>query len=189
MKRIDGAGHVGNRFVTEDAATSRPPTEITAAWLNGVQEEICNVIVGAGLTLNGGSETQLRDAIIAMVGSGTSGATNADTLDGYDSTQIWRNDAVVFNTADQGYYQFPPDASGRRIIHQWGPLAAAGGNQNIAFGIPFPNACFSIVPSIDSDTDDATLFKAYVRNRTRMGFQLYVGGINMRGGTYFAVGW
>ncbi len=189
MKRIDGAGHVGGRFVSEDVATSRPPTEITASWLNGLQEEVCNVIVGAGLVLNGGSETQLRDAIIAMIGSGAAGATNADTLDGYDSTQFWRNDAVVFNTADQGYYQFPPDASGRRIIHQWGPLAAVGGNQNITFGTPFPNALLSIVPSIDSDTDDATLFKAFVRNRTRLGFQLFAGGINMRGGTYFAVGW
>lgn len=49
MDRINGAGHVDHMFVAEDVDTGRPPTEITDAWLNGVQEELMTVIQSAGI--------------------------------------------------------------------------------------------------------------------------------------------
>lgn len=70
MNRIDGAGHIGNMFVAEDSAISRPPTEITDDWLNGVQEELIAVITGADLIPAAGDNTQLRQAIAKMIQSG-----------------------------------------------------------------------------------------------------------------------
>lgn len=63
MKRIDAPGHVGNRFVAEDVATSRPPTEIDASWLNHVQEELCGLVEGAGIALSDASWGQLFQAV------------------------------------------------------------------------------------------------------------------------------
>lgn len=63
MDRINGAGHVGHLFVTEDPATNRPPTEITDIWLNGVQEEICSFIESQGYVLDQNDNTLLGKAI------------------------------------------------------------------------------------------------------------------------------
>ena len=49
MHRINGPGHVNNTFVYEDASINRPPTELTADWLNQVQAEIVGVIEAAGM--------------------------------------------------------------------------------------------------------------------------------------------
>lgn len=67
MHKIDSAGHVDNKFVAEDLATNRPPTEITADWMNALQEEPINVIAAAGLTLDKGDNTQLLQAINILI--------------------------------------------------------------------------------------------------------------------------
>jgi hypothetical protein len=67
MDRINGPGHVNNRFVEEDPATLRPPTEITALWMNGIQEEQVGVIEGVGMVPNAADNTQLRVAINKMI--------------------------------------------------------------------------------------------------------------------------
>ncbi|MCZ4065653.1 hypothetical protein NB636_06200 [Oxalobacter aliiformigenes] len=76
MDRIKGAGHVNNRFVSEDAQAGRPPTELTAEWFNNVQEELCAVIEKAGITLNENDQTQLYQAIVQIVQSAQSGFTH-----------------------------------------------------------------------------------------------------------------
>ena len=76
MDRIKGAGHVNNRFVSEDAQAGRPPTELTAEWFNNVQEELCAVIEKAGITLNESDKTQLYQAIVQIVQSAQSGFTH-----------------------------------------------------------------------------------------------------------------
>ena len=63
MHRIDGLGHVNNMFVHEDVSTNRPPTEITAAWLNTVQEEIIAVIAAQNIALKKASSAQLLGAL------------------------------------------------------------------------------------------------------------------------------
>ena len=63
MHLTDAAGHVNNQFVHEDPTTNRPPTEIDAAWLNAMQNELANVIKGLGLELNKNDQTQLLQAI------------------------------------------------------------------------------------------------------------------------------
>lgn len=64
MQRIEGAGHLGNRFVAEDVGANRPPTEITAEWLNGVQEELASLVEWAGLALDRADNTQVRRALL-----------------------------------------------------------------------------------------------------------------------------
>lgn len=65
MHRIDGAGHVNNRFVAEDQATLRPPTEITPEIMNAFQEELASFIEWAGIMLSKGDNTQLRKSLLA----------------------------------------------------------------------------------------------------------------------------
>lgn len=67
MQKIagDGATHDG-RFQAADAALGHVATEITAPWLNAVQDEIVNVVEGAGITLNTADNAQLVAAIRRM---------------------------------------------------------------------------------------------------------------------------
>lgn len=75
MDRTNGAGNVGRMFVAEDIATNRPPTEVTAAWLNAIQEEIAGTIEGSGAALNPASNAQLLAAIVKLA-EGRIGAGN-----------------------------------------------------------------------------------------------------------------
>ncbi|ADE10488.1 hypothetical protein [Sideroxydans lithotrophicus] len=54
-------------FQNGDMATSTPPTDFNADWCNHVQEEIANVIEGAGMALDAGSYAQMREAIKRMI--------------------------------------------------------------------------------------------------------------------------
>lgn len=63
MDRINGAGHVNHMFVSEDAAASRPPTEITPEWMNGVQEELVAIIEDDEQALDSGILNQVLCAI------------------------------------------------------------------------------------------------------------------------------
>lgn len=83
MDRINGAGHIAHMFVAEDAGLGRPPTEITDAWLNGVQEEVISVITDSGQVPDSGTLNQLllgikkiiqRSASISAVAAGTADA-------------------------------------------------------------------------------------------------------------------
>jgi len=59
------AGNVGYF----DDQTPGVETVFTARWLNRVQNELCNVIIDiGGLTLNGASDTQLRDTLAHTIG-------------------------------------------------------------------------------------------------------------------------
>lgn len=67
MDRINGAGHVDHLFVAEDVPTNRPPTEITAEWLNSVQEEIAKFPESLGAVLDPANRHQMYDAVVNMI--------------------------------------------------------------------------------------------------------------------------
>ncbi|WP_445372742.1 hypothetical protein ACH518_09695 [Methylomonas sp. HW2-6] len=69
MHKIDGAGNIGGMFVWEDPDLNRPPTELTAEWLNAVQQELINVILWAELDLNKSDNSQLLQALQAKFAS------------------------------------------------------------------------------------------------------------------------
>jgi hypothetical protein len=52
MHRTEGDGHVSNLFDPGDPFIPRPATQMTYDWANAVQEELCSVIEGRGLTLD-----------------------------------------------------------------------------------------------------------------------------------------
>ncbi|MGJ8619625.1 MAG: gp53-like domain-containing protein [Methylophilaceae bacterium] len=60
-----GAGKDG--FKDGDKANGIPATIVTAEFLNSIQEEVANVIEGAGITLDVNNRTQLKQAISVML--------------------------------------------------------------------------------------------------------------------------
>lgn len=68
MHRTDGLHNVSNLFDPGDPGVPRPPTKLTPDWCNAVQEELCNVIEGAGITLaaSGAADTA-RNQLLAAI--------------------------------------------------------------------------------------------------------------------------
>ena len=67
MHRVDASGATaGNLFTNGDPVNAIPATRLEEAWHNDIQEEVCNTIEDAGITLVKGTQTQLRDSIIAI---------------------------------------------------------------------------------------------------------------------------
>jgi microcystin-dependent protein len=71
MYRTDAPGHVANMFTDGNPATSTPATTVDDDFLNEVQEELVNVVLAAGIALNKGTRTQVRDAIQLLIGAAT----------------------------------------------------------------------------------------------------------------------
>ena len=66
MQRIQTAN---NRFLSGNPTLGTPGTIVTAKFLNDVQEEISNVIINAGLELDGENESQLSESIEKLIES------------------------------------------------------------------------------------------------------------------------
>ena len=68
MHRIDSYGATEeHRFTEGDPVIPVPPTEVSADWLNSVQEEIAHVIEGVGTPLLKTDDGQLLKAILALI--------------------------------------------------------------------------------------------------------------------------
>lgn len=84
MHRIDGPGHVGNRFTEGDPSIGQRATRVTADFLNSVQEEIAFVIEESGLALDKEQTNQLYAAIVELVsgvvGDGSGAVPTTRTL-------------------------------------------------------------------------------------------------------------
>jgi hypothetical protein len=63
MKRTDADGHVSNLYTDGNPSLGVVATVLNASAMNAIQEEICNVIEGAGITLDPLDSTQLKQAI------------------------------------------------------------------------------------------------------------------------------
>lgn len=99
MHRIDNAtntasvptpGAVGPNpdgfFTGGNPAGGVPATVVTSDWANAVQEEICQVIAAAGITLSKTVRTQLRDAINYLTQNSASNVATASGTDTYTAT-------------------------------------------------------------------------------------------------------
>lgn len=67
MHRIDTVGAQANQFVDKDPVNGVPGTIVDAAWLNALQEEISYVVEQSSIALEKGTNTQLRQAIQALI--------------------------------------------------------------------------------------------------------------------------
>lgn len=109
MHRTTGAGHVNNMFVSEDPATNRPPTEVTADILNALQEEIANAIEVHGVPLDPSSNAQLSALLVAkapLASPPFSGEPTVPTPVQFDSSRQIANTEFVKRALGNcsGYY-------------------------------------------------------------------------------------
>lgn len=77
MHRTDAEANVANKFSDGNPQAGQPATVVDADWLNAVQEGIIDVMTFAGILPVKGDDTQLRDAIIALIAGvvGTGGGS------------------------------------------------------------------------------------------------------------------
>lgn len=75
MKRIDATDD--QRFHAGDPTIRKPGTIVPAWWLNGVQEELANVIEKAGIPLDGAKSDQLHAAIEKIAAAAYAYATTS----------------------------------------------------------------------------------------------------------------
>ena len=73
MFRTDAEGNVSGRYYEGNPALGEPATVVSADAMNSLQEEICNVIEGAGITLVKAEEDQLKAALNEIVSQGGAG--------------------------------------------------------------------------------------------------------------------
>ena len=82
MHRIDGPGAtVDNRFTDGDPIGGVPATMVTDDWANDVQENICKIIIDAGISLVKGDASQLKAAVAAMITASVSDPLNTTRID------------------------------------------------------------------------------------------------------------
>ncbi|MBI4209539.1 MAG: hypothetical protein HY538_07530 [Deltaproteobacteria bacterium] len=67
MKRIDSEGALDHLFTEGDPIQGKPPTVVSADWLNHVQEEIARFIESRGIVLDGSRQDQLTQAILDAI--------------------------------------------------------------------------------------------------------------------------
>lgn len=103
MEKIAGDGAtVDGHFQPANAALGEVATEITADWLNAVQDELVNVVESAGLVLDPDNHTQVLQAMKTLLGGSTRNALiNGDF-------QLWQrkqsfsiSDGIARYTADR----------------------------------------------------------------------------------------
>lgn len=131
MHRIDAADHVANLFVDRDVGGGIPGTVIDASWLNDVQEELCNLVEDAGLTLVEGTQTQIQAAInaYAWVFTGLTSLRINGTLSTPDTPNLQlMGGATQFKL----YFQDTRGATGNevgRIVYDGGQDSGGTGNE------------------------------------------------------------
>lgn len=119
MHRIDSPGHLLNQWTQGDPVSGVEPTEVSADFMNAVQEEIANVIEATGASLNKADNTQLFQAIsLGLINpwanrllnttfefwqrEGDDPQTGGVTLAGADDVQTFRADRWIMHPGTGG---------------------------------------------------------------------------------------
>lgn len=106
MHRIDTPGHVNNKFQSGDP-NANPPVYSTRGspnWFNAVQEEICNAIIQAGLTLSASGLADSLTKYLQLTNAiGQSWATFSTAAAGGAITNIDNRNATVTRDSDGVY--------------------------------------------------------------------------------------
>ncbi len=145
MDRVNGANTVdiggGRRgFRKQDAAAGLSGTEITPAFLNGLQEEVLAVIAAAEIVPDAASWTQLRDAIahmisVAIPSVGGFVARAGDTMTGNLSLGFANPNVLLLKTASGQSNDLQGRTAGflRWIMSLGDATAEAGANAGSLF--------------------------------------------------------
>ena len=71
MKRTTAEGAtIDNRYTEGNPALGIPATVVGGEEMNNIQEELCNIVEDAGLTLNGSDEDQVLEALKIIIQRG-----------------------------------------------------------------------------------------------------------------------
>jgi hypothetical protein len=70
LKRTDASGHDSNNYTEGNPALNIPATVVGAEEMNNIQNELANAVEAAGLTLDGGDENQLLEALNILIAQG-----------------------------------------------------------------------------------------------------------------------
>jgi microcystin-dependent protein len=134
MHKIDGAGHLGGQFVSEDATTARPPTLVTPEWLNAVQGELVALVEAAGLTLDKANSEQVAEAIQSgkLWSSVAGGTADAITATFIPAVKTLKNGMVLYvraaaaNTATEPTFTPGVGLASKPIVKFGGTALVAG---------------------------------------------------------------
>lgn len=105
MDRTSAPGHVNRRFVSEDVAANRPPTELISTDFNAWQEELMAVIEAAGIAPSVENNAQVLAALNTLFTkkTGATGLIRSLTLAGGGIVREWGD---VVNAATVGGIEF-----------------------------------------------------------------------------------
>jgi hypothetical protein len=73
MKRTTASGHASNLYTEGNPGLGIAATVVGAAEMNNIQEELCNIVEEAGITLDGSTMDQAITAIKAIIKRGGDG--------------------------------------------------------------------------------------------------------------------
>ena len=78
--RTSAPGSIDNKFVDRNEALGREGTLVIADDKNAIQEEICNTIEAAGITLDSENDEQLKEAVVLKAGNVAETVTGVKTF-------------------------------------------------------------------------------------------------------------
>lgn len=186
MHKIDGPGAtVDNEFTDGDPVRGIQATLVTDDWLNDVQGEIISVLEDQSITPVKGTRNQLLTAIKAIFAGiaqatetiigvakvSTQTLTDAGADDATIVTPKKLRNGFVLVTGAAGYVAFPSWLGG--FVIQWtGGTTSVVASATINWPIPFPNAYWRHVSSIET----IDLRYATSTTPTNVGISAYVSG-------------
>lgn len=186
MHRIDTStaqkdkfGSGKNGFTSGDAQTGVPATEVSAGFLDSIQEEIASVIedVDSGAALDKSKNNQLVTAIKSIIRSAgmkatelvsgcvklaTQSQTNAGYLDDVAVTPKKLRAGFSVLLAESGYIALPTWMSG--LVFQWtlSQIIQSGANASVVLPLSNPSATLAAIASHINSSTDVPAGSAYV---------------------------
>ncbi|HEX7821031.1 MAG TPA: hypothetical protein VF463_10480 [Sphingobium sp.] len=135
MHRVDAPGAIAGLFTDGNPAIGQQATQVRAAWLNDLQENVVAVIEAAGITLEKGDANQLLEALAMLRTSGSLIGTRVLTANGtYHATAGTR--AVEVTVIGGG------GGGGGAAVMSASQFAAAGGGGSGGWGTSYLVADF-----------------------------------------------
>lgn len=94
MKRTTADANDSNRYTEGNPSLGIPATVVGAEEMNNIQEELCNVVEAAGITLDGSVEDQVLQALQILIAGGGIPAASGQ------KTQTINNNASAVDVTD-----------------------------------------------------------------------------------------
>src|ERR1700741_4778153 len=192
MHRIDGEGAtVDNKFTEGNPSTGAIATTVTADWLNATQEEICAVILAAGIALNKPNNGQLLAAIQSLIAGGGTAVT-ADAVSIEDAGGFFAGIEVESALQQLAALLYTGTFSSNRIRRQVVDLAGAGFQTETAHAenlLQLSNATaitYPLRPDVDLNLPIGTAIEVVQAGGGKVNFAAGAGVTMLKGASFNA---